>query len=177
MKVWGIGLGRTGTKSLQQALLQLGLNTVHNPAFYTELLAQDIDGGIEGAVLREFKSLDLRFPDSKFILTSRPLRFWLSSCKKAIEELYPEDRIAPHSEFYEPMIRNRAARYGSVSYDEDTLIQKYYQHHADAVSHFKGRMNQLLIIDVTSASDSWSPLCAFLKKPAPDSPFPCIADR
>ena len=126
-------------------------------------------------MLTDFKALDLRFSNSKFILTSRPLDPWLASCKIAIEELYPHERLQPGSKFYDQMIRNRCARYGSLSYNEDTLIEKYYQHHADIIFHFKGRMEKLLIIDLTSSRDNWRPLCNFLNKPTPSIPFPRIS--
>ena len=176
MKIWGIGLGRTATKSLHQGLELLNLHTLHNPPFYNDLLKPEIDGAIEGAVLGNFKNLDLRFPDSKFILTIRALHSWLQSAQRAIETLYPLSRLKEGDEFYNCMIRNWSQRYGALNYDEDKLIEKYYQHHADVIAHFKGRMDQLLIIDLTAQNNHWKPLCTFLNKDIPTQDFPHVTE-
>ena len=68
MKMWGIGLGRTGTKSLCESLRLLGYEILHNPPGLKEISSSNIDGAAEGTVAFHFKYLDLRFPDSKFIL-------------------------------------------------------------------------------------------------------------
>ena len=74
---WGIGLGRTGTTSLCQALRILGYNPVgHNPRF-EEL--KSLQGGADNGVTLHFKYLDYKFPGSKFVLTLRSLSEWLPS--------------------------------------------------------------------------------------------------
>jgi hypothetical protein len=81
-KVFGIGLGRTGTKSLAYALRQLGINVVHYPddlKTYQELstgnynfsLLQTLDGITDITVAPFYPHLDDLFPGSKFILTVR----------------------------------------------------------------------------------------------------------
>jgi len=171
-KVWGIGLGRTGTKSLNKAFQILNYNTMHNPNQIIDIDPM-IDGAIEGAVLSDYKYLDLRFPNSKFILTTREIFSWLKSCKKAIKNLYPIDRFKESDEFYNAMIRNRSSRFGGLDYNEEQLITKYYQHHFDVVSHFKGRDDKLLIIDIMNG-DGWEKLCPFLNIDIPNSSFPSI---
>jgi len=172
-KVWGIGLGRTGTKSLCGALNILGYKTIHNPPGLSEISSPDIDGCTEGTTALHFKYLDIRFPDSKFILTTREISSWLNSCDKAIKNIYPIDRFKKDDQFYNAMIRNRSSRYGGLDYNEEQLIAKYYQHHFDVVSHFKGRGNQLLIIDITNG-DGWEKLCPFLDATMPAQNFPNV---
>ena len=78
---WGIGLGRTGTNSLCEALRLLGYERVeHNPPF--ERLAS-LDGGADNGVLLFYKYLDYKFPNSKFVLMLRPLEDWLHSMEFA----------------------------------------------------------------------------------------------
>lgn len=68
---WGIGLPRTGTKSLVRALGILGYDDVrHNPQF--EELAE-IRSGADHGVTIFYKYLDGRYPGSKFVLTIRDL--------------------------------------------------------------------------------------------------------
>lgn len=172
MKIWGIGLGRTGTKSLCESLRLLGYEILHNPPGLKEISSSNIDGAAEGTVAFHFKYLDLRFTDSKFILTTRDLFSWLKSCNRAIDNLYPMDRFDETDEFYNPMIRNRANRYGCLEYNEEILIEKYYQHHNDVISHFKGTLDKLLIMDITNG-DGWNKICPFLDVDVPDIGFPC----
>jgi hypothetical protein len=176
MKIWGIGLGRTGTKSLCESLRVMGYKILHNPPDLKAISSSEIDGASEGTVAFHFKYLDLRFPDSKFILTTRELFSWLKSCERAINNLYPIDRFDKTDEFYNPMIRNRANRYGGLEYDRDRLIEKYYQHHADVIYHFKGRMDKLLIMDVTNG-EGWGKICPFLGKEIFEQKFPFIREK
>jgi hypothetical protein len=175
-KIWGIGLGRTGTKSLCKSLGIMGYEILHNPPDLKAISSSGIDGAAEGTVAFHFKYLDLRFTDSKFILTTRELFSWLKSCERAINDIYPADRFTETHEFYNAMIRNRANRYGGLEYDRECLIEKYYQHHADVIHHFKGRMDQLLIIDLTAQSNQWELLCPFLNTAIPSQNFPHITE-
>tara|TARA_R110002020_G_scaffold19117_3_gene66472 strand:+ start:1556 stop:2092 length:537 start_codon:yes stop_codon:yes gene_type:complete len=170
-KVWGIGLGRTGTKSLCAALKDLGYNVAHCPATLKEISAPGLDGAAEGTVAFHFQYLDVRFPDSKFIATTRELRPWLQSCKRAIEELYPLERLPEENEFYDYMIRNRVNRYGCLNYNKEALMEKYYSHHYNILKYFKGRGDKMLFLDITKGG-GWKPLCDFLNKPIPPTPFP-----
>jgi hypothetical protein len=74
---WGIGLGRTGTNSLCEALRILGYRFVgHNPRF---LELPSLEGGADSRVTLHYKYLDYKFPGSKFVLTLRKLSDWLPS--------------------------------------------------------------------------------------------------
>ena len=175
-KVWGIGLGRTSTKSLCKGLNIIGYNAIHNPPNLEAISSPDINAAAEGTTAFHFKYLDLRFPDSRFILTTRELFSWLKSCERAINNLYPMDRFNETDEFYNPMVRNRANRYGCLEYDRERLIEKSYQHHADVISHFKWRMHKCLIMNIPEG-DSWEKLCPFLEQDIPEAPFPCVREK
>ena len=174
-KCWGIGLGRTGTRSLCEAFKILGFENVkHVPPFMSDL--DDVDAAAEGICMSHYAYLDLRFPDSKFILTTRNIEPWLDSCQRAMKD-FPKERITPESEFYNAMIRNRAARYGSLVFDRNKLIKKYYQHHFDVVNFFSGREDQLLVIDLTEGIDQWEKICQFLTVDLPSEKFPQISGK
>ena len=141
-KCWGIGLGRTGTRSLCEAFKILGFENVkHVPPFMSDL--DDVDAAAEGICMSHYAYLDLRFPDSKFILTTRNIEPWLDSCQRAMKD-FPKERITPESEFYNAMIRNRAARYGSLVFDRNKLIKKYYQHHFGTIKELKLQLLMIL---------------------------------
>src|SRR5262245_9885179 len=92
-KVFGIGLSKTGTSSLDRALNELGIASIHFPCDRTthrELAA----GNYRLSVLRQYRAatdiavgpfyaqLDQVYPRSKFVLTVRELDPWLESvCK------------------------------------------------------------------------------------------------
>lgn len=92
-KVFGIGLGRTGTKSLTAALHHLGIHIAHYPddaTTYQELAAgnyqfsllKSLDGITNVTVSLLYPHLDQLFPGSKFILTVREKEDWLMSLEQ-----------------------------------------------------------------------------------------------
>ena len=92
MKVYGIGLSKTGTSSLTEAFKILNFKSIHNPSQFLNLDEQghlSIDFNrleiYEAATDLEiaffFEELDVRFPNSKFILTTREIGSWLKSCE------------------------------------------------------------------------------------------------
>src|ERR1700722_1042920 len=76
--VWGIGLTRTGTSSLNDALRILGFEAEHWPSLHS-LLHGHVRAATDECVAAVYKFLDLRYPGSKFILTERPIDDWLRS--------------------------------------------------------------------------------------------------
>lgn len=89
-KVFGIGLPKTGTVSLAHALSDFGLRTIHNPwGFYKQILEEadfiwrpeEWDALVHFGT-RYYRRLDEYYPDSLFILTTRPLEEWLASCER-----------------------------------------------------------------------------------------------
>lgn len=95
-KILGIGLSKTGTKSLIGALAQCGLRTAHyvehvrtlcgvgtwfSGDFEKDSLA-DCDAAADLPIAPFFAQLDRRYPGSKFILTVREVESWLSSVRK-----------------------------------------------------------------------------------------------
>ena len=103
-KVFGIGLGRTGTTSLTHALTILGYRTVHFPVDeasrreITEYLERKADR-IEMSVLADhdaltdvpvcciYQGLDQAYPGSRFILTTRDKESWLASTKRFWDQI------------------------------------------------------------------------------------------
>ena len=92
MKIFGIGLSRTGTKSLTKALNSLGFNILHYPideVTYNELqegnyklsILEDCDGITDLTIVSYYAQLDSLFPHSRFILTIRNKEDWLISMK------------------------------------------------------------------------------------------------
>src|SRR5690349_19921009 len=92
-KVFGLGLSKTGTSSLSEALNYLGIKTIHYPSDeltwrelrsgnYRLTLMNEWQGAVDISVAPFYPQLDQAFPQSKFILTVREKEAWLRSCEQ-----------------------------------------------------------------------------------------------
>lgn len=200
MKIIGAGLGRTGTKSLQAALTQLGFGPCYH---MTELLQnpQQVAGWRAAAdgkpvdwqsFLRDYKAtvdfpgccfykeLMLAFPDSKVLLSVRDPDRWYQSC---METIYRVGHDWPMS-----WIGSYMPRFGKVSQvakrivweqmfegrflDRAFAIECYKRHNEAVIRHVPPE--RLLVFDV---KEGWEPLCKFLGVPVPEGvPFPHLND-
>lgn len=167
-RCWGIGLGRTGTNSFCSALRLLGYERVqHNPPFEN---LRFLEGGADNGVLLFYKYLDYKFPNSKFVLTVRPLESWLDSMAYAAGQFL----INGHDD--DVAIMRRMLLYESVTFDSERFAQAYHRHHADVRRYFADRPSDLLEMDLLRG-DGWHALCSFLDLPIPDAPFPHLHAR
>jgi hypothetical protein len=170
-KVIGIGLNKTGTKTLAACLRHWGYR-------HRALNQQDYDLWAEGRVpelmrrMREwdsfedwpwplvYEAVDLAWPGSQFLLTRRSSpEVWFQSLCKHAEHTGPtwvRERI-----YGSPMPQGHQAAHTEV-----------YQAHLEAVrSHFSERPAQLLEV-CWEEGDGWASLGGFLKRDVPDQPFP-----
>ena len=160
--IFGIGLSRTGTTSLAHALRILGYKIVHHPR--PPLIPSVIniikrfDGATDSPIAYQYKKLDELFPNSKFILTTRPLNDWLRSCEKFIRKggIKRDDKF-------------RELFYGDKDFNKETYIETYKKHHKEVFEYFKNR--ELLVMDLTK-NFNWKTLCRFLNKKIPKKKFP-----
>jgi hypothetical protein len=167
-RCWGIGLGRTGTKSFCEALRLLEYDPVdHNPAF--EKL-RTLRGGADNGVLLFYKYLDYRFPGSKFVLTLRPMEDWLTSME------YAASAFPIASREHDLPVMRRMQIYESVTFDRGKFIAAYEKHHADVRRYFSGRSDCLLEMNLVGG-DGWELLCPFLGIPVQSTPFPHLHAR
>lgn len=183
MTVFCIGLSKTGTRSLHEALQVLGLRSVHwgGPDLATAVqrgpeiraaverclregrpLLEDLEeadaySDIE-ALSRHFDVLDEQYPGSRFILTVRAMDDWLDSRRRHVEAN-----------------RERKARgeYAGtfLEVDLDGWRAEMTDHVERVLAHFEGRPHDLVVLDI-AAGAGWAQLCPFLGLPIPDRPFP-----
>ncbi|MGH8887299.1 MAG: sulfotransferase family protein [Egibacteraceae bacterium] len=175
-KVFGIGLSKTGTKSLSQALSQLGLRTIHFPLVRSEVLRatyelpilREHDAATDACVAVLFPHLDRRYPASKFILTVREKESWLRSC----ERYYAiADAIWEHEGSLDRALFWRLLVYGCHRFNRERFSYVYDRHVREALHHFKDRCADLLVMNICDG-DGWDLLCPFLERPQPTGPFP-----
>jgi hypothetical protein len=199
--VWGIGLTRTGTKSLNMALEQLGYQSVHWPTT-RQLLYDEITAAADESVAVVYKYLDFRRPGSKFVLTERDEESWLRSTAAHRGRFFanakveyrrpPADPAAPGGASLSASIRRSAdqidaisrqrdrtvelvltqtALYETLEFDEAKFRAGYRRHHADVARYFADRPDDLLRLRICDG-EGWEKLAPFLGRPIPDVAFP-----
>jgi hypothetical protein len=164
---WGIGLSRTGTTTLCEALKILGYQRViHNPRFED---LRNLDGGSDLGVILFYKYLDFRFAGSKFVMTVRSLDEWLPSMKFILNKFpaRPIDDVA---------VKRRMGVYETVAFDRVKLTAAYQRHIEDVQRYFLDRPQDLLVLNIVGG-EGWDKLCPFLGKPVPAVPFPHLNSR
>ena len=183
-KVFGLGLSRTGTRSLTSALQMLGWDCSHYPIdedTYTELangqydltLLKYHDGLTDITCAPYYQQFDKQYPGSKFILTVRDKDRWLNSCRNHwFNRPAFGDAEDPDQEVHFLMRQLlRAAVYGCYTYVPERFSWVYDRHVAEVKAYFKDRPDDLLIIDVC-AGEGFEKLAPFLDVPVPAEPFP-----
>ncbi len=178
-KVFGIGLSRTGTESLNHALETLGFQSIHWLNMHTQNLISEndfvfFDGFTDISVSYQFEKLYHTFPNARFILTTRPMESW----GRSIKAHYQNSRNI--SSIKELSLANNAQRFEGAAYAAEWNL--YAQHPTweaafqcfnDRVEHFfankpKSKFLKLRVCD----GEGWEKLCPFLEKPIPKIPFP-----
>jgi len=161
-KVFGVGLSKTGTASLHEALIILGYSSVHYPMDLSVL--DNVDAGTDITVATEYKLLDQKYPNSKFVLTTRNWWKWILSLRKHFQRFSVETRE-------QAVLDIRKRTYGTIYYEPIKMLIRYFKHNKEVRNYFSGRQNDILVMDITSG-DGWKKLCSFLGKKVPDVPFP-----
>jgi len=199
LKVIGAGFGRTGTKSLQVALQELGFGkcyhmdeVVRNPGHFRrwaeiteggkadwEALFRGYQSGVDWPVSAYYKELMAAYPDAKVILTVREPERWYESFTATLHAA--DKRYGKYSRLI-PAV-NRFLK-GLKKVVWEGIFQNRVEDKAHTIEVFNNHIEEvkrtvprerLLIFE---ARQGWEPLCAFLGVPVPtDKPFPHANDR
>lgn len=176
-RIFGIGLNKTGTSSLQDAMRILGVGPILSAGIVHKhglvqrvLLHGDFETAVRFAGIYRFfedrpwnigdmyRRLDERYPGSRFILTVRDKDRWWRSVERWLTVTKP--RIA---DLYRIHFRVE-------SVTRDSMIASYLRYNDEVRRHFAGRAD-FLEMNI-EAGDGWTPLCGLLDLPVPDAPFP-----
>lgn len=179
-KLFGLGLSKTGTSSLTDALNRLGVRAIHYPSdtrTYDELRAgrwrlsilEDYDAALDITVAPFYAQLDRAYPGSRFVLTVRDLATWLRSAEVHWRLMMDWWHAYPDFKRFHEFIG--VATYGTVEFERDRFAYVYETHERNVREYFRDRPGDLLVLDVCGG-DGWEPLCRFLGVPAPEEPFP-----
>ena len=174
-KVFGIGLSKTGTTSLYVALDQLGFRagTFGHMAKlglddwfggdFTEDYLHEFEAMTDLPLAGFYRSLYLRYPESKFIYTIRNKSDWLKSCEKQFKNM-------PRKEFAR---KSNKLVYGTESFVVEKFSETYDRCLDEIPKFFYDKPSQYLLMDFFSG-DGWEKLCTFLQKDIPAAPFPNV---
>jgi hypothetical protein len=192
LQVIGSGFGRTGTKSLKEAIETLGFGPCHHMheivvhpeqvAHWQALAAgQAVDWNAVFAGYRSqvdwpgahvWRELAASFPQAKVVHTVRPEDAWWSSFSKTIGKLMTAHGAMPMPPHIHDILNAwdtlaGQGTFGGKYADRDTALRAYRlrtEQVRDAIPP-----ERLLVFDV---AQGWEPLCRFLNVPVPDTAFP-----
>jgi|GEM_PF-753139 len=168
-KVFCIGWHKTGTTTMGEALLILGYRVVgarldmgkhllENRLGIVLKEAEQFDAFQDMPWAALYKELDEKFPNSKFILTTRDEGKWLNSAYK-------------HFGNSETTLREWLYGISSLDGNENVYLERYRRHYTEVLEYFENRPQDLLVMSWEDG-DGWGKLCAFLELPAPRRKFP-----
>jgi hypothetical protein len=166
MKVFCIGLPRTGTTSLKRALNMLGYKTCS----LKDALENEDTAHVGDAIclpIERWKDLVEEYPDAKFILTMRESsEVWFQSVCKRAEKKRSNPGVAEQRErMYGHAWPTEENKQDFISIYEDRIddILLYF--------YFKNKLKNILLF-CPENGDGWEKLCKFLDKPIPDRKYP-----
>ena len=149
MKIFGIGLSKTGTTSLARALNILGYRTRDNLGVvdYIRGDLSSINPGIldtndaftDTPVPNFYRELDAKYPDAKFILTIRDMDGWLKSCKKQFTQRLSDKQNNAHNRLFMDL-------YDSTVFDEEKFRLGYEDFVNGVYRYFADRPQDLLTL-------------------------------
>lgn len=199
-KIFVIGLPKTGTTSIQAALSILGYRCRHNPM---DFRAQAMRGCYRFDPVEDwdalsnfgehfYPQLDLEYPGSRFILTTREKESWLDSVERQFSKfdgLGPSQSLRYRDVFFSRHLLMRAVAYflghyfeprlahvrldifGSYLFHRHLYSRVYDLHLAAAREYFQDRQADFLEFHVETDA-GWDKLCDFLGCAAADEDFP-----
>ncbi len=163
VKIFGIGLSKTGITSLSTALSLLGYRVKKFPLSMEEI--DLVDAATDSPVALWFRELDLRYPGSKFIYTTRDKESWLQSCAK----MWARQSSYFHSSPFITMLHQEL--FSTNEFSPKAFSRAYDRHKTAVHSHFANREKALLLLDM-AAHQKWETICNFLGIAVPERAWP-----
>ena len=168
-KTFGIGLSRTGTTSLCNLVAQLGYRS---GSFFKDLMLDQNSNVVDeweflgdSPIPMLYKKLDVRYPGSKFILTTRDKEAWLDSMKW----MFTHGKVIWNWEMYIHDYHERF--YGTSVFNRKILSMHFDSFHQEVNGYFKDRPDDLLVLNVSEKIDV-AAICQFLDKRLIEVTFP-----
>jgi hypothetical protein len=181
-RIFGVGMQKTATTSLDAALKILGYDSAHweSGKWAMAILREMRKDGRSLTVEKSYalcdlpiailyKELDKAYPGSKFILTIRDDADWLESAR--LHWSYEHNKFRKDWDIWPAANLIHRATYGQKEFDAEIFLARYRRHNAEVMEYFANRPGDLLVMDM-SCGAGWFELCSFLGKRVPDVPYP-----
>jgi len=173
-KIFGIGLGKTGTTSLTKAMRILGFTPVIHGLKYIDEL-RDVRFAADIFIAARWKFLAYAYPKAKFILTDRDTDAWLDSTQRHYKSTQRRSMGGAPTEWgLKIPLRTAESRwllYGTTVFDPENFSYTMDHHRAAIKKYFTAKPDKLLIMDFEKGT-GWNELCEFLDVPVPNVSFP-----
>lgn len=180
LKVFGIGLSKTGTTSLNFYLNQIGIHSTHYTNVHTRNLIGEFDLGLftgfsDITISCQFEKLYPLFPKAKFIYTTREINTWEKSIQKHYQ--ISNDITNPAQLKKSPSAKIYQGRLHAIHDNLYTPFNSWktaYQTFDQRVINFFDDKDpsQLLIIDLIEDLDAHIKVAEFLGKEPVGNAFP-----
>lgn len=191
LKVIGSGFGRTGTKSLKEALEMIGFGPCHHMVevrtapgqldFWCDIAARkkvdwhqvfaDYQAAVDWPSCNYWRELAAAFPEAKVIHTTRPPEQWWASFSKTIAESLS---LGPQSDDPDRLRQRRMTLtiigedvFGGRMTEKDVALAAFARREAEVRAAIPP--DRLLIM---RPEDGWAELCPFLGVKVPAEPYP-----
>ncbi len=207
LKIIGAGFGRTGTRSLKEALETLGFSRCYhmvevfehsghavqweaasrNEQIDWEAIFQGYQATVDWPGCTFYKQLMAAYPTAKVLLSVRDPEKWYESVKNTI---YQVTKNGPTSFTRPPslLLSSTPPDIATVKPMIDQLIwndtfHNRFEDKEHAISVFNQHNEEVKAyvppekLLVYQVKEGWGPLCTFLDVPMPDMPFPYLNDR
>ncbi len=183
LNVIGTGFGRTGTDSMRKALNILGVGPTHHMTevgkdaylreqWFNLVMGAEPDWDVLFTGYRAcvdwpsayyWRSLVVKYPEAKVLLTTRPAESWWTSFEATILKyiLRGDD---PNG-FAQRLVAEQV--FNGHPEDREQAIAIYNRNTEEVISTIAS--DRLL---VHSVEDGWEPLCRWLNLPVPDVDYP-----
>ena len=191
LSVIGAGYGRTGTLSLKAALEQLGYEKCHHmievinrpgeadkwlaaiddPATDWDALFDGFQACVDWPACHFYRALADYYPQAKVILTVRDPAEWFRSMSATTLGVIRPRLAHPENRNLGTELVVKAAFEGNID-DAAHAVEIFQRHTREVIDAIPPE--RLLVYDVR---EGWGPLCAFLEKSIPDTPFPRVNAR
>jgi len=181
-KVFCIGLSKTGTMSLAEALRSMGYLTAHYANIFSlQMLIEDdafiFDAMCDTPVCLRFETLYHMFPNAKFIYTRRSYGEWLPSFEKHCMRGYGTTdfeviRRIPIERKALPSISDFESVDCSLYFRHANAGLAYHAYDARVRNFFRNKPAPKLLEYNVFAGHGWAELCGFLNRPVPAADYP-----
>jgi len=117
----------------------------------TRTFWEDADAFADVPVFTDWRELDKKFPEAKFILSVRNPELWYQSFERTLGGFYTAqfDKKA-RKKFHRVVLRCYETSFKKSPLNHDHMIHIYKEHNEGVIRHFRPRRGKLFQVDVST---------------------------